>query len=354
MDILIADDFDEVDEPAPVILKRPLERVLDAYGLGSGELRIASIGEGHSNFTFLIGRDDLRVVLRRPPRPPYEPTAHDVLREARIVAGLAGSRVPVPRILLTCADVSVMGAPFYVMEYLEGEIITARTPAALDDPAGRRGIALRLVDTLAEIHAFDWRSADLRLRDTDDYLERQLIRFGKLLHETARRDLPLLERTLELLSANLPKSCPNTLVHGDFRLGNLMWAADAPPRVIATFDWEMAAIGDPLVDVGYLLSTWPEPGDASGALLSLAGAVGHGGYPGRAELARYYSERTGRSLEAINWYVALALWRVAVGLETFYQRMVDGTFTRDAFTEGLETGVPELARRAYATISAVS
>src|SRR5215211_8686345 len=153
-------DAAELDLP-PLLVRQPLEAFLDSCGIGSGSLEVERIGEGHSNVTFLVRRDDTRVVLRRPPRPPLPPSAHDVLREARLLRALENTPVRVPRVLATGDEEAGLGVPFYVMEEMKGSVITGEIPAALDDEAGRRGICEELVDALADVHAVDWRACGL-------------------------------------------------------------------------------------------------------------------------------------------------------------------------------------------------
>src|SRR5580658_2083241 len=145
----------------PLLVLAPLRGFLDEYGIGRGEIRASPIGEGHSNVTYLIRRGEAEVVLRRPPRPPLPPSAHDVLREARLLRALRDTPARVPEVLAVCSDETTIGAPFYVMEYVVGEVIVASVPAALDTPAERAGIADELIDSLVEIHAVDWRAVGL-------------------------------------------------------------------------------------------------------------------------------------------------------------------------------------------------
>src|SRR5206468_11718172 len=167
-------------ELPPLIVREPLEAYLDGLGLGTGAIEVERIGEGHSNITFRVRRGDARFVLRRPPRPPLPPSAHDVLREARVLRATAG-RARVPAVLATCANGSGIGAPFYVMELVEGRVITSEVPPELDTPAERRRIGEELIDALVEVHAVDWQACGLEgFGKPTGYLERQLRRFGGL------------------------------------------------------------------------------------------------------------------------------------------------------------------------------
>jgi aminoglycoside phosphotransferase (APT) family kinase protein len=331
----------------PLLVRRPLEAFLDAQGLGSGPLHAEPVGEGHSNVTYLVHRDGGSWVLRRPPRPPLPPSAHDVLREARLLSAVQEADVRTPRVLATCDDEAVIGAPFYVMERVEGHVMTVDVPAAL---AGEtRRIGEDLVDSLVEIHAVDWRACGLEgYGKPTGYLDRQLRRFGGLWEHNRTRDLPVLERVTAWLAEHKPESGEATIVHGDYRLGNTMFAPDAPARLVAIFDWELATIGDPLADVGYLVATWSQADDPEDALRGLSAATRAPGFPTRDELIARYEERSGRSMSDVRWYMTLALWKSAVFLEGSYKRRLAGT-TEDAFFDRLEAGVPLIAERAWAT-----
>jgi aminoglycoside phosphotransferase (APT) family kinase protein len=332
----------------PLLVRRPLEVFLDARGLGEGPVEAEPVGEGHSNVTYLIRRDGGAWVLRRPPRPPLPPSAHDVLREARLLTAVQVADVRTPDVLATCDDESVIGAPFYVMERIEGDVMTADVSPALDDEAERARIGEELIDALVEIHAVDWRACGLEgYGKPTGYLDRQLRRFGGLWEHNRTRDLPVLDRVTAWLAEHKPESGEATIVHGDYRLGNTMFAPGAPARLAAIFDWELATIGDPLADVGYLVATWSQPGDPEDALRGLSAATRRPGFPTRDELIARYEERSGRSMSDVRWYMTLALWKSAVFLEGSYKRRLAGT-TEDAFFDRLETGVPAIAERAWA------
>src|SRR4051794_24434841 len=248
----------ERNDRVPLLVLEPLAAFLDEHGLGSGPVEAEPVGEGHSNATYLVRREGCEVVVRRPPRPPLPPSAHDVVREARLLTALTDSEARVPVVLAVCDAESVIGAPFYVMERLPGEVITTEVPAALDTPAERRRIGEQLVDALVEIHAVDWRACLEGFGKPTGYLERQVRRFRGLWEHSRTRDVPAVERVGDWLERTLPESGPATIVHGDYRLGNTMFASGAPARLVAVFDWEMATIGDPLADLGYLCTTWSE------------------------------------------------------------------------------------------------
>jgi aminoglycoside phosphotransferase (APT) family kinase protein len=197
-----------------------------------------------------------------------------------------------------------------------------------------------------EIHAVDWRACGLEgFGKPSGYLERQLRRFGGLWEVNATREIPALEETTRWLGEHLPASGPATIVHGDYRLGNVMFTAD---RLSAVFDWELATIGDPLADVGYLLATWAQEGDPPTTVASLTTVTREPGFPTREELVARYEERSGRSMSDVRWYTTLALWKSAIFLEGSYKRWLAGT-TEDAFFGRLKEGVPEIAERARQT-----
>ena len=342
-----AEEAAQLERP-PLLVREPLAAFLDQQGLGSGPVEAERIGEGHSNVTYLIRRGQERMVLRRPPRPPLPPSAHDVLREAWLLSALEGTDARTPRVLATCDDESVLaGVPFYVMEEVHGSVITTDVPAALDVPEHRQAIGLELVDALAEIHAVDWRAAGLEgFGKPSGYLERQLRRFHGLWEHNKTRELEVVSEVGQWLADNLPDSGESTIVHGDYRLGNAMVADDAPAHLVSVFDWELATIGDPLADVGYLTVTWAQAGDPDElAFGSLSAATRREGFPTRDGLVARYEELTGRSVAALNWYQALALWKAAVFMEGNYKRFVAGS-TDDEYLGLFDEGVPALAEKA--------
>jgi aminoglycoside phosphotransferase (APT) family kinase protein len=335
----------DANEREPLLVLEPLMAFLDAHGLGAGGVEVEPVGEGHSNVTYALRREGANVVLRRPPRGPLPPSAHDVLREARVLSALAG-RARVPAVLAVCHDDAVIGAPFYVMERVEGHVVTSSVPAALDSPDDRRRIGEELVDALVEVHGVDWRDAGLEgFGKPTGYLERQLRRFLGLWEHNRTRDIPAVESVGEWLKANLPESGPATVVHGDYRLGNTMMAPDAPARLVAVFDWEMATIGDPLADLGYLCTLWVDRNDPSGGMFELSGVTREEGFPLREELVARYEERSGRSMTDIRWYRTLALWKSIVFMEGNYKRAMLGN-SDDPYLKGFGEAVPQLAEAA--------
>ena len=230
-----------LSKPPLLVLDR-VRSFLDEHGLGSGELRAHRIGEGGgSNFTFLLEREGGPFVLRRPPRPPLPPSAHDVVREARLQLALREAGFArLPRIVAVGDDESVLGVPFYVMEYLDGCVPTDELPPGLEGEQARRLLADDLVDTLVEIHAADVTTPGLRaFVRPGSYNERQVRRFAQLWDVNRTRELPKVEEVGAWLGDTLPEPLPPAVVHGDFRLGNMMVASGDPLRILAVLDWEI-------------------------------------------------------------------------------------------------------------------
>jgi aminoglycoside phosphotransferase (APT) family kinase protein len=336
-------------ELPPLLVRRPLEAYLDAHGLGSGPIEAEPVGQGHSNVTYLIRRGETELVLRRPPRPPLPPSAHDVLREARLLSAVEPADVRTPKVLVACDDEAVIGAPFYVMERVLGDVVVSELPETLGAEEDRRRASEELVDALVEVHAVDWEACGLEgYGKPTGYLDRQLRRFGGLWEHNKTRELPTLERVSAWLAEHKPESGPATIVHGDYRLGNVMYAPRTPPRLNAIFDWELATIGDPLADVGYLVATWSEPGEPHNTISALGGLTREPGFYRRQDLIERYEARSGRSMGDVRWYMTLALWKSAIFLEGSYKRRLAGT-TEDAFFDLLKEGVPDVAERAWRT-----
>ncbi|MDQ6729119.1 MAG: phosphotransferase family protein [Actinomycetota bacterium] len=330
----------------PLLVLEPLREFLAAHGLEApADLTAVPFTEGHSNVTFGLSTG---VVLRRPPRGPLPPSAHAVLREARLLSALERADVRTPRVLAVGEDPAVIGAPFYVMEQIRGAVITDTIPEILDTPEQRERIADELIDALVEVHAADWPALGLDgFGKPTGYLERQLRRFNGLWEHNKTREIPEFEQVSTWLAENMPDSPAATIVHGDYRLGNTMVASDAPARLIAIFDWEMATIGDPLADVGYMMLHWRQADDADDSRFNLQSVTVRDGFPSRPELVSRYEARSGRSMQALDWYVALAMWKAVAFMEGNYKRAVSGS-TDDPYLKSFGEGVLELAHRALA------
>ena len=327
----------------PLIVREGLRDALGADSLPE----VRRIDAGHSNPTFLVENAGTRAILRRPPRPPFAPKAHDVLREHRILAALRTHPVRAPRPILACEDPAVIGAPFYLMEALEGLVLRDVTPAPLDAPQEHGRAATELVDALVELHAVPARDAGMgRPGRGATYLERQLALWaGQWTRLRRTRDIPALDEVARRLGATRPESPRVAIVHGDYKLDNVLFAPSAPAHLVAILDWEMATLGDPLADVGYLTATWVDPGEPVDRIGGLSSVTAQAGFPSRRALAERYAAASGLSLDALSWYQALALWKLAILLEASYQRLLAGT-TSDTFFATLEEGVPRIAEQA--------
>ncbi|MGH2725621.1 MAG: phosphotransferase family protein [Actinomycetota bacterium] len=338
---------------APLVDPVSLERYLSDARLGSRDLQVERHQAGHSNETFFITRGGDEWVLRRPPRPPYLPTAHDVKREYTVLKALEGTGVRAPATVLFCDDDAVIGAPFYLMEKVDGTVIRDRVPTEIDTPEDRRRIGEELVDAVAELHAVDYRAVGLDgWGKPTGYVERQLVRWRKQLDGATRftRPLPDYEEIASWLEGHLPPEQTPSIVQGDYKLDNTMFANDAPARLVAILDWEMATIGDPLADVGWMLSFWREPGDAADPLHgALNDVFGKPGWATRSELIGRYEARSGRPMTDIRFYTALAIWKLGILLEGSYARHLRGT-TDDPFFALLAEGVLAIGARALEVI----
>jgi aminoglycoside phosphotransferase (APT) family kinase protein len=277
-----------------------------------------------------------------------------MVREAGLqLAVRAGGFARLAEILAVCDDASILGVPFYVMRYLDGHVVTQSLPAGLESEAARGRLGRDLVDTLVEIHAADVSVPALAaFARPGSYAERQVRRFTQLWEVNRTRPIPDVDEVSRLLERGLPEPLPPTVVHGDFRLGNMMVARDEPTRIEAVLDWEMGAIGDPRADVGYLLATYSEPNGPASALGS-SPVTASAGFPSRGELVARYAERSGRELGPLAWFEALALWKAAVFCEAIYGRYVRGELgAEDTRAALFEQGVPALAAAAREALGA--
>ena len=338
----------------PLLVLDRVRAFLDEHGLGSGALSARRIGEGGgSNFTFLLERDSGSFVLRRPPRPPLPPSAHDVVREANLQLALREAGFArLPTIAAVCEDETLLGVPFYVMTYLDGFVPTDAAPPGLEGEPARRALGNDLVDALVEIHAADVTMPALAAFERPgSYNERQARRFAQLWEINKTREIPRVEEVGAWLAGNVPAPLASTVVHGDFRLGNTMVARDDPTLIVAVLDWEMGAIGDPRADVGYLLATYSEPGGPPNPL-GTSPITALDGFPSRAELVERYVARSGRDVEPLAWFEGLALWKAAVFCEAIYGRYVRGELgAEDTRAARFEQGVPYLAEAAAEAVS---
>lgn len=294
-----------IDEPA-------VDRWLAAHVPGARPpFRYTLIAGGRSNLTYEArATDGRRLVLRRPPLGHVLQSAHDVLREHRIVSALAPTPVPVAPALAACEDAAVTGAPFFVMDFVEGAVLrTAEEAESAYDEAQRRRVGEALVDVLADLHAVDPDAVGLgTLGRRDAYVERQLRRWHAQFEGSKDQDVPEVVEAHRRLAERVPPQRQTTLVHGDFRIDNCLLAPDG--TVAAVLDWELCTLGDPLADLGLLLMYWVEPGEDTATVLT-GTATAAPGFPDRAALAARYAERSGADLSQLDYYVALASWKLA-------------------------------------------
>ncbi|MDX3075073.1 phosphotransferase family protein [Streptomyces sp. NPDC088354] len=299
-----------------------LRRYLDAQrpGLLHGALDGELIEGGRSNLTYAVTDGIARWVVRRPPLGHVLATAHDMGREHRVISALRDTSVPVPGAVLLCEDPEVLGAPFYVMDFVEGTPYRTEKQLTELGPARTRAIVLDLVDTLVALHAVDPVTAGLAgFGRPDGFLERQLRRWGKQLDASRSRDLPGIDELAAALGTRLPASGPAAVVHGDYRLDNVLVGSDDTIR--AVLDWEMSTLGDPLTDLGLLLM-YGELRPTPGTPVSVTG--GAPGHPSAAELVERYAAGSGRDVSAVAWYTAFAYFKLAVILEGIHYRFTLG------------------------------
>jgi aminoglycoside phosphotransferase (APT) family kinase protein len=331
-----------------------------------GPLDVRLIAGGRSNLTYLIGLGDSAsppaplLVLRRPPLGHVLPTAHDMSREYRVLSALYGTDIPVPRPIALCPDLAVIGAPFYLMAHVPGDVLRTEEDGQRVSPDQARQLSEAFADMLAAIHAVNPAAVGLtQFGRPDGYLERQLARWQRQWELSATREVPGYPELTQRLAAGLPEGdarpAPSgTLVHGDYRLDNMLVTLGARPEVAAVLDWEMSTLGDPLADLGLALVYWAEDGDSDSMELSVAAVVTAGpGFFTRAQIAERYAAVTGRDLSQLGYYMAFGCFKLAVVLEGIHARFLQ----RKTVGEGFEregAAVPSLIRRAHRLLDAAT
>ncbi|MCX5383376.1 phosphotransferase family protein [Streptomyces sp. NBC_00083] len=289
-------------------------------GLVSGPLSARLIEGGRSNLTYVVTDGAGQWVVRRPPLGHVLATAHDMRREHRVISALHPTAVPVPEPVLLCEDESVLGSPFYVMEYVAGTPYRTAEQLAPLGPARTRAAVLSLVDTLVELHAVDPEAVGLGdFGRPEGFLDRQLRRWGKQLDASRNRELAGIDELHTALGRDLPASPAPAVVHGDYRLDNVLIGEG--DRIEAVLDWEMSTLGDPLTDLGLLVMYSAKLDLPHSPVSTTAGAPGH---PSPAELIERYAARSGRDTSAISWYTAFAWFKLAVILEGIHYRYTLG------------------------------
>lgn len=342
--------------PSDTIEVRPDERFdeaqLAAYLRGKLEgseatLTVRQFGGGAANLTYLLDYGAHQYVLRRPPLGPVAATAHDMSREYRVLSVLYQALLYAPRAYLYCEDVSIIGAPFFVMERRQGIVVRRSPPdeyAHLPDAPRRMSVAV--VNALAEFHAVDYRAIGLEtLGKPVGFIERQIKGWYGRWDKAKMEDLPDIDAVYQWLKANQPSSSDVTLVHNDYKLDNVMLAGDDPGKMVAIFDWDMCTLGDPLVDLGALLTYWTEPTDPPYMQMTAMMPVGDSRFLTRAELIQRYAEKSGRDVSHIRFYHALGLYRLVVIAAQIFIRYKRGQ-TQDQRFAAFETMIPLLAQAA--------
>jgi len=301
-------------------------------------LTISRIEGGTSNELFRLERAGQRWALRRPPKVPVSPTAHDMAREYRVLTALEGTDVPHAQPVAFCKDKAVLGADFYVMEFIDGFTMKDPLPPPFDaDTTARVGLGFEMADAIARLACVDWKARGLDgFGRPEGFLERQVSRWLGQLEKYQTRVIPGMERVAKWLGENMPTMGPPGILHGDYQFINVLFHHGKPARLAAIVDWEQATIGDPLLDLGWLLAGWADPGEPPFWTTYLTQREG---LPSRAQLAERYARLTGRSVDKLPYYLVLSLFKAACILEGHYTRYKQGLVKNPALA-GLEHAVP--------------
>lgn len=304
---------------------------------------------GHSNLTYQVTFGAHEFVLRRPPVGPVAPTAHDMPREYRMLAALNPVFPLAPKPYVLCEDAAIIGVPFYLMERRKGIIVRREIPPEIGaDLSLRRRVSESLVDTLADLHAVEIEKNNLsHLGKPAGFVARQVKGWADRWKRANTSDIPAFDKTVEWLRANMPaESGRPSLLHNDYKLDNVMLDANDPTRIVAVLDWEMSALGDPLVDLGLLLCYWPQNGDSEARRESISSVTSMPGWLSRREIVERYATRTGNDLSNIAFYETLALFKLTVVCQQIYYRYHVGQ-TRDERFVDFGKRVVGLAEAAY-------
>ena len=308
------------------------------------------IAGGRSNLTFFVTDDNgIRYVLRRPPLGHVLATAHDMAREHRIISAVGQTDVPVPATLGLCTDETVNGAPFYVMNFVDGVVLDNAEKAELLDKSLRRSASFNLIDVLCELHDVDIDAVGLgNLAKREGYIERQIKRWSTQWENSKTRELPEIDEVVRLLSTKVPRQQDVSIAHGDFRFGNVLTDVTTG-RIAAVLDWELCTLGDPLADLGYIGVYWS---DGPASALRANDPTPAGGFTTYRELVERYAAKTGRDVSGVDYYVAFSCWRLAVISEGVYARYLHGAMGNQ---EGIDmtvmkAGVDALTIRALEAV----
>lgn len=317
--------------------------------LSSGDITVGQFPSGHSNLTYLVCVGDREVVLRRPPYGALAMGGHDMSREYRILERLHRVYPNAPRPIAFCDDAGVMGASFYLMERIKGVILRWPLPLGLDlGPEAMGRLCGAFTDNLATIHMIDWRSAGLgELSKGPGYVERQIRGWTARWMDSRIEDVPAMDEVAAWLAAEMPVDRGQVLIHNDYKFDNLVLDPEAADsvRIVGVLDWEMATIGDPVMDLGTTLAYWVEPGDPAALLAEHFGLSMLPGAMTRAQLVDRYYERTGYDVSKIGYYYAYALWKLAIIFQQIYYRYAKGHTKDDRFADMIPL-VRELAEAA--------
>ncbi|HEY6635238.1 MAG TPA: phosphotransferase family protein [Acidimicrobiia bacterium] len=318
--------------------------------LPTGEPRVTQFGGGKANLTYLLQfGDGSELVLRRPPLGPVAPGAHDMAREYRVLSRLWESFDKAPRALAFCDDESVIGSQFLLMQRLDGVVVRGVVPDQFGggaDPSANRRLSEVVVDTLAEFHLVDPTDCGLAdLGHPEGFLLRQVEGWAGRWRRAQHEENPLAEELADWLIARLPAADRTTLLHNDWRLDNMAVANDDPGVCVAVYDWDMATRGDPLADLGTLMGSWFDPGEAPGELSMMPTQLP--GWLDRSAAVARYTERSGANPEHIDWYLVFGAWKLAIILQQIYIRWQRGQ-TQDARFATLDEGARHLFRLAAA------
>lgn len=331
-----------------------LASFLRAHGVATdGALRGEVVAGGRSNLTYIVEDRAHCWVVRRPPLAHVLPTAHDMAREWRIISALQGTPIPVPGAVVLCEDPSVIGAPFYVMDFVDGHVVRDSLPENWPQTAEtRQAMSAALVDTLLALHNAEPTALGLEgFGHPDGFLERQVRRWWKQWEASKTRELPAIEELhRRLLVAVPPQSAPG-IVHGDYRFDNVIYKRDDPGHIAAVVDWEMSTIGDPLCDLGLLVVYWVTgPEDTDADILPGAHAGLGSGFPSWSEMVARYAAASERDLGHLEWYVALGHYKLAIIAEGIHARFLLGMTVGDGF-DTMGAAVPLIVDRALARAS---
>jgi len=312
----------------------------------SHEPRVAQFPGGHSNLTYLVTFGDTDIVVRRPPFGPVAPTAHDMAREFRWLSAMYTVFPLAPRPYLLCEDASVIGCVFYAMERRRGLVVRTDEPPALAHPEARRRLSGALVDTLADLHAIDVVAGGLSgLGKPAGFVARQVKGWSDRWHRSQTTTMAEMDALATWLDAHLPPDPAHpSVVHGDFKLDNVMLRPDDVGRIVAVFDWEMSALGDPLVDLGIVLAYW-SPTAPPSQRDALTTVIDRPGYFTKEEIVERYASRSGRDVSNVRYYEIFAVFKIAVVIQQIYYRFIKGQ-TSDARFASFGARVEFLARHA--------